>query len=271
MVLESIINPRDFLKSPWKIFLIGLAYGSFGILLSLITFHGYESLVFVFLTVLSCTHFVYLSIRDDELASYSHKIPFFREHGPILALFIFLFLGFLISYSAWYLMMPAELTSRVFAVQHDTINMINHGVSGKAIDNVGSLALIFTNNIKVMLFCILFSFLFGIGALFILTWNASVIAAAIGNFTRASMESGPIAAFSLGLLRYLIHGIPEILAYFMAGLAGGIIAIAVIRHDFGSKGFYNVLKDSTKLTALAVSVLIVAAVIEVYVTPILFA
>ena len=41
---------------------------------------------------------------------------------------------------------------------------------------------IFINNMGVLFLCIIFSFLYGAGAIFILTWNASVIAAAIGSF-----------------------------------------------------------------------------------------
>ena len=73
-----------------------------------------------------------------------------------------------------------------------------------------------------------------------------------------------------GLLRYAIHGIPEILAYFMAGLAGGIISIAAIRHDFGTKKFEHVLLDSADLLLLALVVTFLAGVLEVWVTPLIF-
>jgi hypothetical protein len=67
--------------------------------------------------------------------------------------------------------------------------------------------------------------------MFILTWNASVIGAAIGNFIRTeisryagSLGFAKAAAYfqiiSLGLLKYAIHGIPEILAYFTAAGRG---------------------------------------------------
>jgi len=132
-----------------------------------------------------------------------------------------------------------------------------------------------------MIFCIMFAFLFGAGAIFILTWNASVIAAAIGTFVRNNAASyaesaglGQLTGYlhigSLGLMRYMIHGIPEILAYFTAGLAGGIISVAVIRHDFGSKNFNKILYDSMDLIVIAIFVLFIAALIEVFITPVLF-
>jgi uncharacterized membrane protein SpoIIM required for sporulation len=127
----------------------------------------------------------------------------------------------------------------------------------------------------------LFAFIFGSGAIFILIWNASVIGTAIGNFMRTEIASianlfgfDKIAHYfqiiSLGLLRYSIHGIPEILAYFIGGLAGGIISIAIIRHDFGTKKFETILLDSADLILLSVGVLFIASILEVFVTPILF-
>ena len=75
----------------------------------------------------------------------------------------------------------------MFNVQLETIRSINAGAVGLS---VGSdfVMQIFSNNVRVMVFCILFAFLFGAGAIFILTWNASVIAAAIGSFIRNNLE-----------------------------------------------------------------------------------
>jgi stage II sporulation protein M len=68
----------------------------------------------------------------------------------------------------------------------------------------------------------------------------------------------------------MTHGIFEISAYFVAGLAGGIISIAVIRHDFGTKRFNHILLDSVDLILVSILFLLVAALIEVFITPVLF-
>ena len=126
-----------------------------------------------------------------------------------------------------------------------------------------------------------FSFFFGAGALFILIWNASVISAAIGNFFRVNIAEyaasvglikvgGYFHVFSLSLMRYFIHGLPEILAYFIGGLAGGIISIAISRHDVGTREFKKVLLDSLDLIVIAVGLLVIAALLEVYITPVFF-
>ena len=62
----------------------------------------------------------------------------------------------------------------------------------------------------------------------------------------------------------------EILAYFVAGLAGGIISSAVIRHDFGTKKYEKIILDSAVLLLISVVMIVVAAFLEVYVTPMFF-
>ena len=163
----------------------------------------------------------------------------------------------------------------------ETINAINSKVTGDFAGNLDIFEKIFVNNIKVLLFCIFFAFFYGAGAIFILTWNASVISAAIGNIIRSNLaiyakEFGftklwtYFSIFSVGILRYLIHGIPEILAYFVGGLAGSIISVAMINHDFSTIKFKKVLTDTISLIVLAVFILLIAALMEVYLTPLLF-
>ena len=54
------------------------------------------------------------------------------------------------------------------------------------------------------------------------------------------------------------------------GLAAGIVSVAIIKHDFKSEKFRHVLLDSADLLLLSLVVLVVAALIEVFVTPVLF-
>jgi uncharacterized membrane protein SpoIIM required for sporulation len=71
-------------------------------------------------------------------------------------------------------------------------------------------------------------------------------------------------------LRYMIHGIPEIGAYFVGALAGGIVSVAIIRKDLRGERSWKILQDSLILVIIAVLILVVAALMEVYLTPLLF-
>jgi len=68
----------------------------------------------------------------------------------------------------------------------------------------------------------------------------------------------------------MIHGFPEIAAYFITALAGGMFGFGVIKHGIRNRHFVRVLENVALLLFLAIIILIVAAVIEVYLTPLLF-
>lgn len=282
MVLESLINPITAEKKPWDMFLIGFVYSTISIFLSLWIFQQYASLVMVFLTVIACVPLMYSTIKYEEQKDMelSTEPALLKEHSRALTFFMFLFFGVTLAYTLWYVVLPSTVVNSLFSVQTKTILSINNQVTGGSYNHLAILFRIFLNNLKVLIFCILFAFIYGVGAIFILVWNASVIGAAIGNFIRSNLAvyaaagglmkgAGYLQIVSLGILRYSIHGLPEILAYFTAGLAGGIISIAVIRHHFNSPKFERVILDSSDLIIIAVIMLVVAALMEVYVTPIL--
>ena len=74
----------------------------------------------------------------------------------------------------------------------------------------------------------------------------------------------------LSLFRYMTHGVFEILAYFTAGLAGGIISVAIINNDLIGNYKSKILKDAIDLILLSVAFLIGGAIVEVFITPLLF-
>jgi len=283
MVLESLTNPFLAEKKPFRLFWLGLVYSSIGIYLAQLVFSAYASLVAVFFTVMVCVPLMYNTLKFEEHKDLeiNEERTLLKEHAKALWFFIVLFLGMVVSFSLWYVVLPESTISAVFSVQTQTISSINNKAVGHFLDGLPVFSNIFFNNMRVLVFCILFSFVYGAGAIFILTWNASVIGVAIGNIIREEMAKAAsllgmakVATYlnivSYGLLRYALHGIPEITAYFVGGLAGGIISVAVVKHHITTKRFSAIVLDSTELLALSVLILVVAAVLEVYVTPVLF-
>jgi len=292
MVLEGFIDTIKPENKAWKLILYGVILASVGSFLGLWIFRAYASLIMVFLVTMGCIPLVYAIIKREEekdLTDLEEKV-LLKEHAKALKTFMYLFIGVTFGLAFWYMVLPAGTVNALFESQISTLNTINPAsiqtkvtgmVSGHAIGSFGALTDIFLNNLKVLVFCILFSFVYGSGAIFILIWNASIIGTAIGNILRsglaeaATMFGASAAAhyfqtFLTGLFRYAIHGIPEILAYFTAGLAGGIISIAVIRHDFGSRKFEHIVLDSADLLIASLVLLLVAALLEVFITPIIF-
>ena len=269
MVLESLINPIKAEKRPWEMFFVGILYSSIAIIIAMFLFMEYASLITIFFTVAASIPIIYWAIKLEEkkdLSIHDEKV-LIKEHGKALAFFMFLFLGFVISFSIWYIMLSPETSAKVFEVQANTISRINDPLAGNAFNLAGTFFKIFVNNIKVLIFCLIFAFFYGFGAIFILTWNASIIGVAIGDFVKSHV--GYVSILPIALLKYLVHGVPEMMAYFMGGLAGGIISIAVIRHDFKSKQFKHILLDSVDLTFGALVVLVIAGLLEVFVSPLI--
>ena len=283
MVLESLLSPLKAEKKPWEMFFIGFLYSSVAIPISLWIFKDQASLVMVFLTVMACLPIVYNTMKFEEkkdLVIPKERI-LLKEHNKAIVFLMFLFGGMTLSFVGWYVFLPPDTMNMVFGKQTATIEAINNQVSGNAYQQFSTFSKILINNIRVLAFAILFAFIYGAGAIFILTWNASIIGTAIGNFIRSNLSQyASLAGFeqfsaylnvaSYGLLRYSLHGIPEILAYFYGGLAGGIISVAIIKKHYKNKKFSHILFDVSELLVISITFLLVAAFIEVYITPKLF-
>jgi hypothetical protein len=65
----------------------------------------------------------------------------------------------------------------------------------------------------------------------------------------------------VGMLQYLLHGIPEILAYFIGALASGMISFALVKHDFMGPKFKNIMKDTIGLISISVVILFLLSAI----------
>lgn len=283
-MLEAIINPRSSEKGPWKMFFIGLIYAS----LSLLLVHWFFSndaslskasgmLVVVFCIMFSLPYMYYIIKReekeDEEVEGF---LAVWRTHKDAIVSLMWLFLGFVVAFTFWHIILQ---DSNLLNFQIQTYCQINepgsvsdciqrysfsNDITG-ALTGQTRLLSIVENNVYVMIFTLLFSLIFGAGAIFVLVWNASVISAAIGIFTQYNIKEIP-----LGILRYMIHGLPEIAAYFIAALAGGIFGAGVIRNGFRSRKTLRVVENSMMLLFIALLILILAAILEVYLTPLIF-
>jgi len=287
MVLESLIDPWSAKKNPLLLFLIGLLFSSVAVLFGIWIFKAQASLVMVFLTVIVAVPLMYATMEEEEELDWKGdgELGILEQHGKAITFFTMMFLGFVVGYTLWYAFLPPEMLESVFNSQIGTIKAINGNmftVSGVAYaSHIDSLVAIFANNVKVLIFCVFFAFFFGAGAIFILAWNASVIAAAAGTYFRnaiaglADVAGLNLAAnyfhfFVAGIMKYMTHGVFEIIAYFIGGLAGGIISVALVHHNPRSPEFKKVWYDALVLILFAVVFLAVGSVVEVYVTSMFF-
>jgi|SRR3989344_1764565 len=274
MVLESLISPEKAEKNPLSMVIYGFIFASISIIFALLIFKEEASMVSVFITVMISIPLVYSTMKyeENEDLIINDERTLMKQHWKALKYLIFLFFGFIIAYSIWFVALPSELSQSLFSTQLNTISSINSKISGNLLINSNILIKIFINNLKVMLFCLFFSLFFGAGAIFILTWNASVIGAAMGTFANEGIKSlgTHFISLPLSLFRYMIHGVFEISAYFMAALAGGIISVAIINNDLKGEYKDKILKDSLDLIIMATAFIIIGGIVEVFITPLFF-
>lgn len=286
-MIEAIINPKSVERRPWKMFFVGLVYASLSLLLVKWFFSPdavlskFSGMIVVTFCVMFSLPFMYFMIRQEEKEDEQVEgfLDVWRMHSDAIFAFMWLFLGFVVAFSFWNI---AIGDSNLFNAQLETYCMINSpgsiedcvqkynlgqstGTTTGAVTREMRFLSILENNVFVMIFTLIFSLIFGAGAIFVLAWNASVIAAAIGVFTKYSVVEIP-----LGLLRYMVHGFPEIAAYFTTALAGGIFGVGVLRNGVRNKKFLRVLENTVILLFISILILITAAAMEVYFTPILF-
>jgi len=284
MVLESIINPIVAENKRYRMLFIGAIFFVIALILSLMIFEQYATMLVVFLTALAAVPLMYniIKLEEEKDTRFDSEKTLLKEHSKALTAFTYLFIGVTIAAAIIYVALPWDTVTNVFSAQSQTLQVIRGSVTGTTIaQQFGIFERIFFNNVKVLIFAVLFSFVFGAGAIFVLTWNATVIGAAIGNFIRGNLATYAnlvgldkvgkyFQVISIGLFRYSIHGIPEILAYFVAALAGGIISVAIIKHDFGTSKYEHILLDSADLLMISIGILFVAAMLEVFITPLVF-
>lgn len=286
-MLEAIINPKSVERRPWKMFFIGLVYASLSLILVKWFFapdavlSKFSGMIVVTFCVMFSLPFMIFMIRQEEEEDEEAEgfLDVWRMHNDAIFAFMWLFLGFVVAFSFWHIVIG---DANLFNAQLETYCMINSpgsiedcvqkynlgqkiGMSTGAVTKEMRFLSILENNVFVMIFTLLFSLIFGAGAIFVLAWNASVIAAAIGIFTQYNIVEIP-----LGILRYMVHGFPEIAAYFTTALAGGIFGVGILRNGIKNKKFLRVLENTVILLFISIMILIVAAAVEVYFTPILF-
>jgi uncharacterized membrane protein SpoIIM required for sporulation len=283
-MFEMIMKPKRAERRPYEMFFIGLVYATISMLFVNFIFakdtalREGSGLLLVLFTVLSCLPFVYFLIKleegkDVEISDSGRLI---KEHSKAIFALIWLFVGIVVAFSIGYVLMDVagQNPAESFNFQIKTYCAINspqnyenclgqYGlISGSATTSSNFFYRIFMNNLGVMLFTLVFSLIFGAGAIFILVWNASVIAAAIGIFAKQGLFHLPCA-----YVKYLVHGVPEIAAYFIAALAGGIVSVAIIRKDMRGERLWSILQDALLLVIVAIAILFVSGLMEVYLTP----
>ncbi len=257
MVLERVITIREAIKNPWWMIVVGGFVSLLSLIVSFIVFPSSIGLFTTFLITFTMTPFMvnlisYEEAKEEEEIKKKAGLNFLQRHYDTLIIYSSFFAGVILTLSIIFVFLPTDMVEKIFEDQINQIKLIRANILF-----VDTFEKILINNVGVLMISFVFALLFGAGAIFILSWNASVLATAIG-LTAKSM--GGLTALPAAFSLYIPHGSLEILAYFIGGIAGGIASAVISKRK--SQMFGVIMKDSLFLLFFAIMVLVGAAIVE---------
>jgi len=270
MVLEFLIQYE--LKKPLHLFLTGVFFSSVSVMISAALFsHAPSMVVVAFMTLPLVYVFTDILKSESVREADTHDLKtLFFENIDLAKIYLYLFLGMVVGISVWFTILPKEILANIFSEQLYNLNQI--GVTTGFATNPEVFTLIALNNIKLVLLCTLLSFVFSAGALFILSWNASVVGVAIGSLVSRLQATGQAAGIALaqglglGTAYYILHLVPEVVAYFYASVAGAFISSAMLRYEPFSKPSNRLMVIALALVCISIALILLGALVEIQIS-----
>ncbi|MBI5636049.1 stage II sporulation protein M [Candidatus Micrarchaeota archaeon] len=281
MVIELLVKPEDAERKPYLMIGLGIIFATFAVLSVSALNLANPGVLIVAMASIIAIPFVYGLFSYEESTYENDKFlgsNTLARHFPIIVVLAGLFFGLIIGFTAWNLILPPEQAKAMFGAQLSELSAINSNFAGQFTAftghavNLGSTQTevfenLFVHNFQVLVLIILFSLIYGAGAVLILAWNASVIAVFLAGIARQFVLRTP-GEYALwtglgnGFLGILPHGTFELLSYCIGAIAGGVLSRAIVTKQFEKKTFPLILHDIAKLIAWAIILLAIGAVIE---------
>lgn len=216
------------------------------------SFIGKNSLFLVALVSLALSYPVISYIRGmnkEEIEKQMDANLLFSRHAKELVVFWTIFIGILF---AFLILMKLNLVTE-FTFQEQFYSK----VSGMITMFNNSFGVILLNNLYVTFFTFLISFLSFAGLIFVISWNASILAYYL-------YHSETISNSLLSFISLLPHGLLEVGGYVLAGITGAILAYRIDRKNkFDHKLDSEFFKDFFLLAFSAIFLIFLAAFLEV--------
>ncbi len=279
MVLEHIF-PEDWLEHKGRYaFIMGVIYSVIALVISTILFPGDPALVAVAFTSMLLLPEMYkifsIEERQEAVEKKVGMRALWRNDIEVVRIYIFLFLGILLVYAVGTMLLPTVQTNSLFREQLEI--RFGQGFSGNAIAGQAVSGQLFSsqlfydllsNNFLVLIACFILALLTGDGAIFLISWNASVWGAIFGITAKnAALFAGknPLALFGVIMLVVFPHMILEAISYFLAAISGSVISKDVLLEEFASERFMEVFGFNLYLLLFGLVFLVLGALVETFV------
>jgi hypothetical protein len=274
VVLESIIGEKNIRSHPVFIFFLAMLVCAGSLFFAELLFPLHASVLSIAFITIGLVPLVYNVLSNEEAEEALCKGPscttFFARHFNLIMIYVWIFLGIIVAFAFYYSILPPLERSSLFEEQiasfcaisgsSSCTNGIPLSISGRASafgmnaclsnnSTVESCTLfIFENNAGVLLFTIVLSLLYGVGAIFIIAWNASIL----GVFFGETLLAGDFTKW-MGMFQSMLmgHGPPELFGYVFGALAGAILSAMVAKREFFTHSSSIIIKDILFLSFLA--------------------
>jgi uncharacterized membrane protein SpoIIM required for sporulation len=281
MAFLDIIRQKWIARNPLLIALTGFGASILGVLTAYVIFPENVGLMGLAFSSLILQPFIAKLLSYEEERKYREKRyslkNLFKDHSQTFKTIFLIFFGILIAYSTMYLYSKEVRVKHLFGSQLSPYtnysgSAIIGGAGGACEEPSACFFGYIQNNSIVMLLMLFLSFLYGSGAILFLAWNASVWGTVFAYIARESTlvaGNSKFSAFSSLFSKALPHTFLEASAYFLAVIAGVVIAKAFVREDWGTKRFTWVIMDGLLFFVISLVVVIIGAFVESWIYPLL--
>jgi uncharacterized membrane protein SpoIIM required for sporulation len=277
LVLEHLFSSKRIEHDPWLIAWMAFMFVAIAVSITYYVYPTTSSGLFIItLVVMPAIPFFLHEIITEEKKQ-EHKCKgqsVFSCYNRLIKFYAYFFIGTVLGFAFCSSLLPDQTSAHIFTVQKNELDQFASSLPApKLVTLQGSFFNIFFHNLQVLFLMLIFSFIYSIGSIFLLVWNASLVGIFLEQYIRAAIPlyakfgvlGFPTSFFigSLnGILRLLPHGIPEITAFFVASISGGIFSIAVERRMFRDSNLKDIFMDAAKLIVISVILLAAGAYIE---------
>lgn len=217
MVLDLIVSPQLARKQPWRLLVAAFFFVTFGVFAHL-WLPSVRGSALVFAMIPAIPLFWSLVVREETAEEKVHLRPFmgFNYHRRLIELFAYLFIGSVVAYAFWYSALPPAVANSVFQDQINEIQVLRLNPQSTTTEALTQLSgyvfspsyfwSLFTHNLNVLFILFALSLVYGMGSIYVLLWNASIIGVFIG--MRVQLQG--IIGIASSVFGILPHGALEI-------------------------------------------------------------
>jgi uncharacterized membrane protein SpoIIM required for sporulation len=260
-MIDILLKSYWIEKRPWYGIVLGFVFASIGIGFSYLVFKDEPSFPAIFLTTLAIAPVVIKMIKNEEWEPKFEKI--IQRHEKVIETYFYLFFGMSIAFAVFFTFLPEDMTALIFSeqIKKFTAGFFSFDFNPSFLFAQSTLfSKIVINNLGLMFFFFLLSLFYGSGSLLLLSWNASILGVMWGKILKTVLLLSNPVDFVTKTFFNVPYLLPEVLAYFLASIAGGIVSLNLTRKT--KAGIAMI--DSLVFLVLAIVIIVLAGIIETF-------